>query len=131
MYEIRLNRSLNELGLAFRDEEQLRKFGYDKTPDVKLEIPVAIDGFIIHWIESKAVFGSEEVHSDYVKNQYSSYWNRFGPGLVIYFFGYLENIVESSNKRFIIRDHMPTNILHIIQPETDKATTKNSVNEKK
>lgn len=38
---------------------------------------------------------------------------RFGPGLVIYWFGYLETIVNSSEKRFIVRDHLPTNIIHI------------------
>lgn len=64
------------LGLAFRDEEHLRKNGYDKTPDCKLEVPVAIDGFVINWIESKALFGDEDAHKDYMKNQYLSYWNR-------------------------------------------------------
>lgn len=67
---------MTDLGIAFRDEEYLRKFGYDKTPDFKLEVPIAIDGFIIHWIESKALFGDEDVHKDYMKHQYSSYWNR-------------------------------------------------------
>ncbi|KAF5275379.1 hypothetical protein FQA39_LY06836 [Lamprigera yunnana] len=75
-YEIKLQRELARLGLAFRDEEHLRKFGYDKTPDIKLEIPIAINGFIIHWVESKARFGDNEIHKEYVRNQYSSYWNR-------------------------------------------------------
>lgn len=75
-YEIKLYNEIKILGLAFRDEESLRKFGYDKTPDFKLEVPIAIDGFIVHWIESKALFGSKEFHEDYIKNQYSCYWNR-------------------------------------------------------
>lgn len=75
-YEIQLHRQLLDLGLAFQDEEHLRKFGYDKTPDVKLEVPVAIDGFIVHWIESKALFGDDDAHKEYTRNQYSSYWNR-------------------------------------------------------
>lgn len=64
------------MGLAFRDEEHLRKHGYDKTPDCKLDVPIAIDGFIVNWIESKALFGDEDAHRDYKKNQYLSYWNR-------------------------------------------------------
>ncbi|XP_018568008.1 uncharacterized protein C15orf41 homolog [Anoplophora glabripennis] len=112
-YEVKLYKEAVALGLAFRDEEHLRKNGYDKTPDCKLEVPVAMDGFVINWIESKALFGDEDAHKDYMKNQYLSYWNRFGPGLVIYWFGYLEKIVEPSDKRFIIRDHLPTNIIHI------------------
>ncbi|XP_030762443.1 uncharacterized protein C15orf41 [Sitophilus oryzae] len=109
-YEIRLHKDAMALGLTFRDEEYLRKFGYDKTPDLKLEVPVAIDGFVINWIESKALFADEELHRDYTKNQYLSYWNRFGPGLVIYWFGYLKKITESSDKRFIVRDHLPSHI---------------------
>ncbi|KAJ8963187.1 hypothetical protein NQ318_018653 [Aromia moschata] len=112
-YEVKLHREAIKLGLAFRDEEHLRKNGYDKTPDCKLDVPVAVDGFIINWIESKALFGSEDAHRDYTKNQYLSYWNRFGPGLVIYWFGYLQTIVEPSDKRFIIRDHLPENITQI------------------
>lgn len=69
-------REAQKLGLAFRDEEHLRKHGYDKTPDCKLDVPIVIDGFIINWIESKALFGDEDAHRDYKKNQYLSYWNR-------------------------------------------------------
>ncbi|XP_066257144.1 CDAN1-interacting nuclease 1 [Euwallacea similis] len=113
-YEIRLHKEAVELNLSFRDEEYLRKFGYDKTPDLKLEVPIAIDGFVINWIESKALFANEEVHRDYMNSQYLSYWNRFGPGLVIYWFGFLKTIVETSDKRFIVRDHLPTNIRKIL-----------------
>lgn len=75
-YEIKLHKEVAELGLAFRDETHLRKCGYDKTPDIKLDVPVAIDGFVINWIESKALFGNEDTHNEYIQNQYSSYWNR-------------------------------------------------------
>ncbi|KAF7278000.1 hypothetical protein GWI33_008995 [Rhynchophorus ferrugineus] len=112
-YEVRLQKEAIKLGLAFRGEEYLRKYGYDKTPDLKLDVPIVIDGFVINWIEGKAVFADEDVHSDYMKNQYLSYWNRFGPGLVIYWFGYLKTIVETGDKRFIVRDYMPTNIKKI------------------
>ncbi|KAJ3665986.1 hypothetical protein Zmor_001448 [Zophobas morio] len=112
-YEIKLHKLVVDLNLAFRDEEHLRRYGYDKTPDVKLDVPVAIDGFVINWIESKALFGDQEVHREYTRNQYLSYWNRFGPGLVIYWFGFPKSILEAEEKRFIIKDHMPSNIVHI------------------
>lgn len=50
--------------------------GYDKTPDIKLDVPVAVNGFIICWIESKAIFGHPKLHEQYMKDQYISYWNR-------------------------------------------------------
>lgn len=64
------------MGLPFRDENNLRARGYDKTPDIKLEIPIAVNGFIINWIESKALFADVKTHQQYLKNQYLSYWNR-------------------------------------------------------
>lgn len=37
----------------------------------------AIDGKVITWIESKATFGDEETHQNYVKDQLTSYYNRY------------------------------------------------------
>lgn len=38
---------------------------------------------------------------------------RFGPGLVIYWFGYIETIIDENNRNFMICDHMPKNIITI------------------
>ena len=75
-YELRLQRIVRDLNIPFRDEEHLRQHGFDKTPDIRLEIPFAVDGFIVNWIESKALFGDKEGHNTYFKDQYLSYWNR-------------------------------------------------------
>ncbi|KAM4665185.1 CDAN1-interacting nuclease 1 isoform 2-T3 [Discoglossus pictus] len=78
-HEVLLREKLVERDLAFLDEDQLRAKGYDKTPDFILEVPVAVDGHVIHWIESKASFGDESSHRTYLQDQFWSYWNSFRP----------------------------------------------------
>ncbi|XP_039757738.1 CDAN1-interacting nuclease 1 [Pararge aegeria] len=108
-YELRLERELRMMNISFSDENLLRLRGYDKTPDFKLDVPIAVDNFIINWIESKALFGDEENHLGYLKEQLMCYWNRFGPGLVIYWFGYLEvlDLTPEVNNIFILRTSFP------------------------
>ncbi|XP_033620916.1 protein C15orf41 homolog isoform X3 [Fukomys damarensis] len=76
-HEVLLRDLLLEKNLSFLDEDQLRAKGYDKTPDFILQVPVAVEGHIIHWIESKASFGDECSHHSYLHDQFWSYWNRF------------------------------------------------------
>ncbi|TWW71951.1 hypothetical protein D4764_16G0004480 [Takifugu flavidus] len=74
-HEVLLRDKLKERNLSFLDETQLRAMGYDKTPDIILEVPVAVEGHIIHWIESKASFGDDHSHRNYLNEQFWSYWN--------------------------------------------------------
>ncbi|XP_040476372.1 CDAN1-interacting nuclease 1 isoform X4 [Ursus maritimus] len=74
-HEVLLRDMLLEKNLSFLDEDQLRAKGYDKTPDFILQVPVAVEGHIIHWIESKASFGDECSHHAYLHDQFWSYWN--------------------------------------------------------
>ncbi|KAH3847757.1 CDAN1-interacting nuclease 1-like isoform X1 [Dreissena polymorpha] len=110
-YEFKLNHILDRLGLAYIGEDQMRTKGYDKTPDVKLEVPIAVDGHIVNWIESKASFGDEHSHQGYLKEQFWSYWNRFGPGMVIYWFGFIDELDVNQDKGIILRDHFPEHIV--------------------
>jgi len=110
--EVYLKRRAKELNLVFKDEDQMRAEGFDKTPDLRLEIPVAIEGVVIHWIESKASFGDESTHSVYLKDQFWSYQNRFGPGIVIYWFGFIEELDVNRSKGILLFDHLPENFVH-------------------
>jgi len=107
---------LTELNIPFSDEHVLRSRGCDKTPDVKLEVPVAVNGRVINWIESKALFGDRESHEGYLRDQFWSYWNRFGAGLVIYWFGYIKQLDQNTEKGIILSDHLPTDIVYY-QPD--------------
>uniref|UniRef100_A0A8D3C2M8 CDAN1-interacting nuclease 1 n=1 Tax=Scophthalmus maximus TaxID=52904 RepID=A0A8D3C2M8_SCOMX len=74
-HEVLLCDKLKERNLSFLDENQLRAMGYDKTPDIILEVPIAVEGHIVHWIESKASFGDDYSHRTYLNEQFWSYWN--------------------------------------------------------
>lgn len=75
-YEVRLKQLATTAGMEFCDENDLRREGYDKTPDLKLAVPFMFRGEVVNWIESKASFGDMESHQQYLQNQLISYGNR-------------------------------------------------------
>jgi hypothetical protein len=83
---------LREAGIAFRGEEELRAEGQAKTPDVKLDVPIAVKGRIVNWIDSKASFCDQWTYKNKGLEQFQGYVNRYGPGMVIYWFGYLADL---------------------------------------
>uniref|UniRef100_A0A6M2DT18 CDAN1-interacting nuclease 1 n=1 Tax=Xenopsylla cheopis TaxID=163159 RepID=A0A6M2DT18_XENCH len=115
-YEQKLKSYAIKMNLSFRDELQLRQCGFDKTPDLKLEVPIAVSGHIVNWIESKASFADVETHKAYIKEQFMSYWNRFGPGLVIYWFGFVDHLENKEDTTlFIVRDKFPVDEIQFME----------------
>mmetsp|Transcript_9362 Transcript_9362/g.13287 ORF Transcript_9362/g.13287 Transcript_9362/m.13287 type:complete len:301 (-) Transcript_9362:188-1090(-) len=113
-YEIYLEQALLAMKIPFETEEQLRTRGTARTPDILLSCPVGIqipkrlnmknpnqnsignnlkddenfDWKMICWIDSKAMFGDVETHQTLVLKQAETYVHRFGPGLILYWFGH-------------------------------------------
>lgn len=116
-YEDRLRGMVARINVPFQDETELRKLGYDKTPDIKLHVPIAVDGRVVCWIESKASFGSPECHQQYLEDQYYSYLNRFGPGLVIYWFGFVDELSGSSENILLTSRFPSPNQITLFKPE--------------
>lgn len=88
--EAAIARWLDAKGLRYTTEAERK--GAEKTPDFLLESPLKVDGFEINWIESKASFGDEyEIRRNW-RRQLSRYVELFGPGMVCYWWGYLDDI---------------------------------------
>lgn len=111
IHEERLIEFLDKIAqISYMEEKQLRSKGYAKTPDIKLYYPISIDGgkTVVNWIESKASFGDAKSHEKYMKEQLWPYHNRFGPGAVIYWFGFEESIAsENGTCPILIIEELP------------------------
>lgn len=95
-HEYILSRKLGALEIPFLSEDALRDLGFAKTVDFLLETPIAVYGpkgelRVIFWIDSKAMFGDPATHKENTP-QLQGYVHRFGPGLVIYWTGYVEEL---------------------------------------
>lgn len=80
---------LDRHGIEHEREEDLREKG-GKTPDFLLKRPIYFRGEEVNWIESKASFGDMREIRKNLKKQLSSYYELFGPGMVIYWFGIID-----------------------------------------
>jgi hypothetical protein len=121
------------LGVDFKSEETLQKQGFAKTPDCYFSVPqlvtLANSGkqVLATWIDSKATFGGYEVvlcwclkvNDDYfvaidafqlrtASSQLLSYRQRFGPGVVLLWFGYVESLAQEwRDKGIYLTDAFP------------------------
>jgi CDAN1-interacting nuclease 1 len=111
-YEFLLMERLRNLGLQFETERDLRARGTHKTPDVLLSVPVAFEGRIVRWIDSKGKFGDAYfLRKDYT-DAVSSYVGRFGPGMVVYWFGFISDCDTPMlyDSGVFVTDAVPSNI---------------------
>jgi CDAN1-interacting nuclease 1 len=108
-FESKLYTCLNDQGVSYWTEDELRDRQFFKTPDALLRVPIAVCGSVICWIDSKATFCDKRSHKKLLEDQYDSYVNRFGPGLVIYWHGYLQSIETIKSDFVLVLDSFPRN----------------------
>ncbi|MDR1690379.1 MAG: C15orf41 family protein [Candidatus Methanoplasma sp.] len=90
--ETLLQNWLDEQGIKYRTEKDLRGGEGQKTPDCLLDEPMNYDGKKICWIESKASFGDNVEFRFNSRKQLCPYTKLFGPGLVVYWTGCLDDM---------------------------------------
>ncbi|XP_004363591.2 hypothetical protein CAOG_03863 [Capsaspora owczarzaki ATCC 30864] len=114
-YEALLQEKLRNLGIPFLNEEDMRKADAHKTPDIKLQAPIVVNGSVVLWIESKAYFGDRPNHT---RNQAQlfGYLSRYGPGMVIYWFGFIDELNVDHDKGIQMLDHFPTKVSMELPP---------------
>lgn len=88
-----LHQWLDGQGIGYRTENDLRdEEGFTKTPDALLNEPVIYEGQKIYWVESKASFGDNTEFKFNSRKQLIPYTKLFGPGLVVYWVGCLDDL---------------------------------------
>jgi hypothetical protein len=92
---------LRSRGATFISEDSMVKVAGAKTPDF-LVSGLRVLGMPITWVESKAVFADEEEHRLYMRKQLSHYIKNFGPGMVVYWYGYVDSILANTSELVIL-----------------------------
>ena len=87
-----LHEWLDGQGVGYRTENDLRSTESTKTPDCLLDYPVMYKGHKICWVESKASFGDNIEFRFNSRKQLVPYTQLFGPGLVVYWVGCLDDL---------------------------------------
>lgn len=82
---------LDAQGIGYRTECDIRGI-HEKTPDCLLDEPMLYEGKEIRWIESKATFGDNTEFRFNSRKQLVPYTELFGPGVVVYWLGCLDDI---------------------------------------
>ena len=86
-----LHEWLDGQGITYRVENDLKGV-YEKTPDALLDEPMMYEGKKIYWVESKASFGDNTEFKYNSRKQLIPYTQIFGPGVVVYWTGCLDDL---------------------------------------
>jgi hypothetical protein len=89
--EYELQEMLYDLKVDYQHEKTQKELGNFKTPDAALKTAIEINGHVCHWIESKGCFGDIETMARNWSEQLNTYTTHFGPGLVIYWYDFIED----------------------------------------
>eukprot|EP00635_Sarcinochrysidales_sp_CCMP3193_P009538 CAMPEP_0118897208 /NCGR_PEP_ID=MMETSP1166-20130328/4698_1 /TAXON_ID=1104430 /ORGANISM="Chrysoreinhardia sp, Strain CCMP3193" /LENGTH=399 /DNA_ID=CAMNT_0006836273 /DNA_START=8 /DNA_END=1207 /DNA_ORIENTATION=+ len=132
-HERLLESELDKADVPYQREDDLRRRGFAKTPDVLLDVPLAYvfkddddddkgdlgdhhhpkdddddddddDVRVINWIDSKAMFGLPSTYRDDHRQQLLGYVNRLGPGAVVYWFGFAEELQALDDDVLLLSD---------------------------
>ena len=91
LWENSLYSYLNNLGIKYIPEAEMKKKGYASTPDVLLMDDLYINNRLVRWIDSKNYYGSTASRRfmQSAEKQSSKYEEAFfGPGAIIYRLGF-------------------------------------------
>jgi len=140
-YEIILEQALSSMKIPFETEAQLRIKGTARTPDILLSCPVGVkvptrrnenknkgsknvvlsrennistyEWKIVCWIDSKALYGDVQTHNTSVLPQAETYVHRFGPGMVLYWFGHapLERLGDGHGDVIVMGWNLPSSLM--------------------
>ena len=103
-HERKLGEWLAKHGYEFWTEKDRQ--GEEKTPDFLLKKSSTFKGRHVHWFESKGYFGDGwEISRNYTK-QLKKYVELFGPGVVVYCLGFVEDLKlpPDFNKNIMLTD---------------------------
>eukprot|EP00056_Hartaetosiga_gracilis_P001053 m.41970 g.41970 ORF g.41970 m.41970 type:complete len:359 (+) comp10478_c0_seq1:168-1244(+) len=89
-FEWCLYQLLRQRGIHFITEDAQRLVEERSTPDVRFKKPTFLQGQPIYWIDSKFKFGSPMWYEK-DNSQFQRYIRQIGPGLVVYWRGFVAN----------------------------------------
>ncbi len=87
--EAKVKAYLSQHGITATSEKENVSGG--RTPDFLFDAPHKVMGVTAHWIECKASFGDEEETKRNLTRQVGPYLKLFGPGIVVYGLGMVED----------------------------------------
>jgi len=78
--------------VEYETEKESQALGRPKTPDFLLKTPFDVGGFEVNWFECKGSYGDKTEYNRDYRKQLRHYVDLYGPGLVVYWYGFLTDI---------------------------------------